>query len=90
MSVAVNIPGFMQDIAGNTKVAEVTGGTVGVCLTNLVKKFPRLQSQIFDKKGQLHSYLDIYINRKSSHPQGLAKPVNDGDKLDILNIILGG
>ena len=90
MSVTVNIPAFLLDITKETRVAEVSGSTVGDCLDNLIKKYPRLEHALFDGNGQLHSYLDIYINRKSSHPQGLAKPVNEGDELHILNILLGG
>lgn len=90
MSVTVNIPAFLLGITKDTKAAEVSGETVGECLNGLVKKYPRLDDALFDRNGKLHSYLDVFINRKSSHPEVLARKVKDGDELHILNILLGG
>ena len=90
MSVEINIPQFLQHLAHDVKVTEAHGRTIGECLDNLVKQFPKLKSPLFGKNGKLHKYLDVYINGESAYPEELAKPVNDGDKLHIVNIILGG
>jgi len=89
MSVTVNIPQFLQPDTDDVRAAKVDGGTVGECLNDLVKRFPRLKPLLF-KNGKLHGYLDVFVNKKSAYPEELAKPVANGDELHIINIIVGG
>ena len=90
MSIKVNITSLLQHTTNGVKVAEVNGDTVGQCLDQLVKQFPRLEQALFDKNGKLHSYFDIYINKESAYPEELAKPIKDGDELSIILILGGG
>ena len=90
MSVEINLPQFLQHVADNVKVVSVGGSTVGECLDGLVKRFPDLEPHLFDRKGRLHGYIDVFVNRQSAYPEELARPVADGDKLHIINIIVGG
>jgi molybdopterin converting factor small subunit len=71
-------------------VVEVSGSTVGECLNQLVKRFPRLKPMLLGKKGRLLNYVEVYVNQESSYPEELAKPVKDGDELHITLIIAGG
>ena len=80
----------MQPQADGAESAEVEGSTVGECLNQLVKRFPRIQNLLFDKGGKLLKYVDVYVNGKSTYPEELVKPVNDGDELQILLVIAGG
>ena len=75
---------MLHQYTNGQKVAEVNGRTVGQCLHHLVKQFPNLKQGLFDKNGKLRSYLDVYVNGKSSFPKELAKPVKDGDELHII------
>jgi len=34
--------------------------------------------------------IEIYVNAESSYPDELTKPVNDGDELQIVIMIVGG
>ncbi len=90
MSIKINIPSYMQSFTNNTEVVEVNGSTVGECLSHLVKQFPGMKKQLFSKHGNLFENIIISINRKSAYPEQLAKPVKDGDELNILFIIGGG
>ena len=91
MSVTINIPQFLQPDTGDVRAAKVEGDTVGECLNDLVRQFPRLKPLLFNSKNRkLHRYLDVFVNKKSSHPLGLDKPVASGDELYIFNIIVGG
>ena len=90
MSVEINIPQFLQHLTNDMKVADVNGRTVGECLGDLAKKFPQLDALLFTKNGKLLKHLDVYINGESAYPEELAKPVNDGDELHIINAIVGG
>jgi hypothetical protein len=49
-----------------------------------------METRLFDKKGKLLSYVDIYVNLESSYPEELAKPVKAGDELSITLMIAGG
>ena len=90
MSVQIDIPPFLRDIADDAKMVNVSGGTVGECLENFIEQFPGSKDFLFDKDGKLVKYLDVYVNGKSTYPEELTKQVNDGDKIAILHLIIGG
>jgi len=90
VTVKINVRPGMQHLTSNRDVVEVNGSTVGECLGQLVKQFPSIEDELFDKDGNVLNYIDIYVNGKSSYPEELAKPVNDGDELYILQAIGGG
>jgi len=90
MGVKINIPSGLQHLTNDQVVAEVSGNTVGQCLDNLVKQFPGIESELFEKNGKLLEYVDIYINLESSYPEELAKPVKDGDELHITLFTIAG
>ena len=90
MSVRVNLHPTLSPFTNNQTVVEVNGSTVGDCLNELVKQFPRIKPMLFDKQGRLLNYVDVYVNYESAYPEELAKPVKDGDELHITLIIAGG
>jgi len=90
MSIKINIPSYMQSFTNNMRVVEVNGSTVGECLKHLVKQFPGIKEQLFSKNGNLFENITISVNGESAYPEQLAKPVKDGDELNILLIIGGG
>ncbi|MBE9573653.1 MAG: MoaD/ThiS family protein [Proteobacteria bacterium] len=90
MSITVNIHQALRHLINNQAIAEVSGTTVGECLADLVRQFPGIETKLFNKKGKLLNYVDIYVNLESSYPEELAKPVMDGDKLSITLMIAGG
>ena len=89
MSVTINLGGLHRLTSGQATV-KVEGNTVGQCLEGLVKQFPKIKPQLFDKQGKLHNYVEIYVNQESAYPEELAKAVRDGDELHITMIIAGG
>jgi len=90
VSITVNIHQALRHLINNQATAEVNGTTVGECLADLVRQFPGIETKLFNKKGKLLNYVDIYVNLESSYPEELAKPVMDGDKLSITLMIAGG
>ena len=90
MSIKVNIHPVLQQFSNGQGVAEVNGNTVGQCLNDLVKQFPGIEKGLFGKDDKLLGFVDIYVNKESSYPEELAKPVKDGDELYITLIIVGG
>ena len=90
MSIKINIPSYMKSFTNNMRVVEVKGSTVGECLNHLVKQFPGIKKRLFSKNGNLFENIIISINGASAYPEQIAKPVKDGDELDIVFIIGGG
>lgn len=69
---------------------DVSGNTVGECLRDLVSQYPEIEKEIFDKKGNLLSVLEIYLNGVSAYPDELKKAVKDGDGIHLLTMLAGG
>ena len=90
MSIKIEMPSYLQPFTGDSEVVEVKGSTVGECLNHLVKQYEGMQKMLFTKDSKLHAYVGIYINNEDAYPNEMAKPVKDGDKLNILYIIGGG
>ena len=90
VNIEVNIPQFLQHLVDGKTMIRVTGNNVGACLNELTRRFPQLREKLFTQRDTLHTYLEVFINGKTSYPQELDKPVKDGDSLNIINIIDGG
>jgi len=88
--IKINIPSYMQPFTNSMEVVEVSGSTVGKCLNYLVKQFPGIKGQLFSKNDDLFENVIISVNGESAYPEQLAKPVKEGDELNILLIIGGG
>ena len=90
MSITLKIHPDANHFIKGPSAAEVQGATVGECLNDLVRQFPDIKTRLFDAKGTLLNYIDVYVNRASSYPLELATPVHDGDELSIIVMIVGG
>lgn len=91
--IKISIPAYMRSFTNNmevVEVVEVNGSTVGECLNHLVKQFPGMKKQLFSKNGNLFENIIISVNGESAYPEQLAKPVKEGDELNILLIVGGG
>jgi len=84
MSIKINSSPVLYQFTNNQQIVEVSGSTIGQCLSHFVKQFPSVDQWLFDKDGDLHSYVSICINRKSVDPKELAEPVKDGDEISII------
>jgi len=45
---------------------------------------------VFMEDGSLGNFFDIYVNLEDAYPEGLLKPVNDGDEIHLIMMISGG
>ena len=94
MSAKVNIfyPHLLQ-ITNNQKEVAVNGATVGECLDDLVRQFPEIYKFIFVEPGKMLNFINILVNGDSVltySPNPLAKPIQDGDSIDIALMLAGG
>lgn len=90
LSIKVHFYSGLQEFTDGRNIAEVNGNTVGECLADLVKPFPKIRPVLFDKDGKLLGQIFVSVNLKSLYPEKLTHPINDGDELYIALIIAGG
>jgi molybdopterin converting factor small subunit len=90
MSSIVKLPVMLQVYADEHETVEVEGNTIGECLKYLAGKYPEMEKELFDTRNRLFGFYDIYVNGKSSYPQGLEKQVRDGDEITIDMVLPGG
>ena len=79
----------MRHLTGDIETIETEGQTVGECLGALQDKFPGIRSRLFDEQGQLHKYVELFLNNRKICNR-LDLPVKDEDEILILVVILGG
>ncbi|MFN2437334.1 MAG: MoaD/ThiS family protein, partial [Desulfotignum sp.] len=72
------------------KTVEVQGDTVGRALKDLIRQYPAMENELFDKNGRLHGHIEIYLNAVSAFPGELEKAVNSGDDIQIVTFLAGG
>ena len=90
MSIKAHIHKTHRQFTNGLEVVEVDGNTVGECLNHLVKQFPGIEKELFNKNGKLRNIVEIYVNLESTYPDELAKAVVDGDEIHVTFILAGG
>ena len=90
MSVLVHIHKSHRQCTGGLSVAKVNGKTVSECLDDLIRSYPDIKDKLFDKKGNLHTVMEIYVNLESAYPNELIKKVSDGDEIYLTAKLSGG
>jgi molybdopterin converting factor small subunit len=90
VSVKINVHYFLPHLTNDQDVVEVKGSTISQCLEQLVARFPKAREWLFGKDGNLSNLIDVYVNQESAYPDGLTKPVKDGDEISIIMMISGG
>jgi len=90
VSVKINLHKTHRQYTNGQETVEVNGNNVGECLKELVKQYPDLKNELFDKKGKLLSVLEVYLNGASAYPDELAREVKDGDEIHLLVMLAGG
>ena len=90
MGIRVHVHKTHRQFTDGQEIVEVEGRTVGDCLAGLVREFPPLKDNLFDKKGRLLNVIEVYVNMESAYPEELAKKVKDGDEIHITMMLAGG
>jgi molybdopterin converting factor small subunit len=92
MSIKVYLySSYLAYIAKGKHLFDVNGKTVGECLNHLVNLFPEMKEALFAKtgrvlakKGVLHPYIKVLVNKESAGTESMARKVKDGDVIYIL------
>jgi sulfur-carrier protein len=87
----VRIPASLRSFTKNQEEVQVDGKTVGEVLANLDKACPGIGGRIFDEKGGVRRYVNVFHNDEDVRfLQELKTPVKDGDRVSLVPAIAGG
>jgi molybdopterin converting factor small subunit len=90
MSV-VRLPSVLRANADGERAVEVSGATIGDAVQSLVGRHPGLASQLLTPDGELHRFVNVYLNgRDVRYLAGLDTPVDERDEIRLLPAIAGG
>jgi molybdopterin synthase sulfur carrier subunit len=90
VSVEVRVTSVLQRVVG-AKSVQGEGRTVGQLLEDMDRRYPGFRQQITGEDGELHRFVNIYINDEDIRfLQLLDTPVKEGDVLSILPALAGG
>ena len=90
MTTKVNLYSALSDYTEGQGEVEVQGSTVGECLSDLVRQFPKLKEVLFDENGELFRHVFVSVNMKSAYPEQPDLPLKEGDELYVTLAIVGG
>lgn len=91
MAVKVHLTSLLQKVVGGQKVVDGEGQTVGALLKDLDQKYPGFKQQVSGEDGELHRFVNIYLNDEDIRYLGqLETPVSEGDEISILPALAGG
>jgi len=90
-TVQVSLPTPLRPLAGQQRTVAVEGATVGEALTALVTQYPALKPQLYNDRGQLKNFVNLFLNGENIRLlQGEATPVKPSDQLQIVPAVAGG
>ena len=90
MAVEVRVTSTLRNLVGE-KMVQGHGATVGELLEDLDARYPGFRAQISGKDGQLHRFVNVYLNDEDiRYLQALDTPVKPGDVVSILPALAGG
>jgi molybdopterin synthase sulfur carrier subunit len=91
MVVTVNVTSVIQRVVGGQREFKAEGATVGELLDDIEGRYPGFANQIMDKSGELHRFVNIYLNDEDvRYLKGKETPLKDGDVVSILPALAGG
>jgi molybdopterin converting factor small subunit len=90
MNIKIHLYSSLQRYAGNKRIVEVNGTTVGECLDDLVRQYPSMAPMLFDDTGKSLDKVFISINLESTYREKMNAPVKKNDDLYLILIVAGG
>ena len=89
--VEVRLPTVLRQHAGGQASVRANGATVGEAFADLVRQFPGLSGQLLAESGELHKFVNVYVNDDDvRYLKRLETPLADDDVVSILPAVAGG
>ena len=90
-TINVRVTAVLQRLTSGQKTVEASGETVGALIEDLEDRFPGFRHQLYNDNGELHRFVNIYLNDEDiRYMGGIKTPLKQGDVLDILPALAGG
>ena len=91
MEVQVNVTSVIQKTVGGQRAVTAEGGTVAELIDDIELRYPGFRAQLVDEGGQLHRFVNIYLNDEDVRfLQGAETTLSEGDEVSILPALAGG
>ena len=91
MLVQVNVTSVIQKTVGGQRALTAEGGTVAELIDDIERRYPGFRSQLVDAGGQLHRFVNVYLNDEDVRfLQGAETALSEGDEVSILPALAGG
>lgn len=91
MGAVVRIPTPLRRVTRGQDTVMVSGSTLLEGLTDLEVQFPGVKERIMDSSGELHRFVNIYINGEDVRfLQGMNTALKEGDEISIVPAVAGG
>ena len=91
MAIKIRVPGALRQLTRGAAIVEVDAGDVSQALDELNQKYPGFRERLYDDKGELRQFINIYRNDEDIRfGSGLKKPLQDSDDLSIVPAVAGG
>ena len=87
----VRVASPLRPHLGGQKEVELQGETAEAVLQNLIACYPGLQNYLYDERGRLRPFVNIFVNDEDvRHLQGENTRVGESDVLKVFPAIAGG
>ena len=91
MPVDVRLPTVLRQYAGGQATVKANGETIREVFEDLVLQFPQLGGQVITEDGNLHKFVNVYVNDDDvRYLDKLDTKVGDEDSISILPAVAGG
>jgi molybdopterin synthase sulfur carrier subunit len=91
VAVEVRIPTVFRKFTDNQASVEAGPGTVADVIDQLEKRFPDLRGQLRSDEGELHRFVNVYVNDEDTrYLDGLETKAAEGDTVALLPSVAGG
>jgi sulfur-carrier protein len=91
VAVEVRIPTVFRKFTDGQSVVEVEPGTISDLVNQLEKRYPGLQGQLLTESGDLHRFVNVYVNDEDArYLDKLGTKVDEGDTVSLLPSVAGG
>jgi molybdopterin synthase sulfur carrier subunit len=87
----VIIPTLLRKLTDNASTVEIEAETVKEVIERLDEKYPGFQARVCDCEGQLHRFINIYVDGEDVRfLEGTATRIPKGAEVSIVPAIAGG
>src|SRR5260370_305339 len=91
MAVKIRVPVALRQLTRGAAIVEVNAADVSQALDELNQKYPGFKERLYDDKGELRQFINIYRNDEDIRfGSGLKTPLKDSDDLSIIPAVAGG